>query len=862
MTIFNRLISFFAITAVMLAGVLAIHSIKVDTLPIDYALGLISKNRDPIFTIRARAQDCTGQCATEKTLQEQRAEIKMIEERRLANAKILGGILATIQATTKYILSIINTVSKALSWFIGLLQNARNINIMSIISAVRYSSLTDNPFQKEFDQINKEFEDAKKTYDKDIEKANKNIKEGAEQAKKVSEIWDSCIAARLAQEKNQAPQGVDINKLCGIAVESGTNLTAALRSGTAASGSTSRIFSNTQTSQTGNSDALKQALDGNATYTFSEPLNFLFNNDPDTLKYKNIDTENKLIIATNKVRNQAEANLAEAKQKTEWTTGCGLIVSEASKESQDYKKNTLNNSPVKQGVFSVSAANTPILSTSPSVPSSLTATLTSKDTSSTSNPFLPSNLTAGAIPKEANYSFDFAKADQLDLKALKPDVCAATKSSTDILQKSVDKASEPTFTNETDGAMAVMMAKINEIMFYVDKVLEILQTILSSIQQIMTALSGLSSQFTAFFSSFTNMFNSEGGGGSAGLTKAINDSLGNGTLVPPGGGSSKAGTPNKIGVPDDGSVIISISSILTDVNATARYVDDGVDCILNDVKYQANSNSLNYNLSGNNFDTSKLPQVGYSNLNTYSNGSNVPDGIMGASVTDQNTPPITNIKYSKVSGDIGFVPSTPPRSLISSGSTTGNINPTYHQCQSSPWGDDNSNAIAAQRLSNYQFDPKYGGPSAYRDGVTNDWRVVNNAMNKTIPDQCYLSNNNLTRSEKESIISSLGINTNFAVINLQDNDSQFDSFWNQAKSQLDEAQRTGQVRWDTDSSLITQNRVRSGVVIGSGSNKKEIQIKPGACEVSYTKDQVNTALQARGFNTSSPTVLSFAALVK
>ena len=52
MTLFNKFISSLCIVFIMLMGVLAIHSIKVDTLPIDYALGLISKNRDPLFTIK------------------------------------------------------------------------------------------------------------------------------------------------------------------------------------------------------------------------------------------------------------------------------------------------------------------------------------------------------------------------------------------------------------------------------------------------------------------------------------------------------------------------------------------------------------------------------------------------------------------------------------------------------------------------------------------------------------------------------------------------------------------------------------------------------------------------------------------
>ena len=116
MSWFNKLISLFALTSIMLLGVLAIHSIKVDTLPIDYALGLISKKRSPIFTLKAQAQGCGPNCST-LTQQISDASVRAgIEAARQAVSQTIGGVINMIKATLKAVMKVLAMIKKVFNF--------------------------------------------------------------------------------------------------------------------------------------------------------------------------------------------------------------------------------------------------------------------------------------------------------------------------------------------------------------------------------------------------------------------------------------------------------------------------------------------------------------------------------------------------------------------------------------------------------------------------------------------------------------------------------------------------------------------------------------------------------------------------
>lgn len=867
MSLFNKFISFFALTAIMLVGVMAIHSIKVDTLPIDRALGLVSRTSAPAFTLQARAQqsvyvtNCGGTCSSDAT-------VVAIQAQRESISAAIGGIIAMVKATVKAVMKVLEMIKKIFSFFISLIQkfSGRDISLYGILSAVREISTLDNTFKDYFKGIQREFENIRTEFNGDITVSQANINSAARSTKDVSYVWDSCIAATLARDEGESPDGIDVDELCDLAVDGATNLRLALNSNSAASGAANSIFATQGISQDQNAAAANQALNGPTTSTESEgqgpvgftgPLNALFAFDPDSRKYIDIEAKSDMVKAVQEAKDHKEAEKKKKDEEQKWASQCGLFVNKASEAALGSRATQAANSPVESGIF----AAVGIGSSTPSSSLSFTGSTTSLSTSGTST-FLPSNVITGSAPDLTNASFDFAKIDKFDISALSPDKCSFAQDASKTAENAITQANQTTQPSETAGGISAVTNALQSIFDIIKAVQEIFQTITGFINELMQIGQSFLSQFQSFFGGLGNIF------GGAGLGQAASGpGLGQALTVADiikqnvGGAGLVAGASAQ-GPIDDGSVTVDDSAISANQENILRYSDQSVDCILDTVKIRSTSLTAVNKGSSASIDTNNLPVVGLNNMQTYTNGSNVPDGVMGTSINDVNTPSMGGITFKKSDGSTGPVPNIPSRSVITSGSQTGNVNATYHQCQTSPWGDDNSYDIAAQRLASYANDPKYGGPSPYRDGVTSDWRVVNNTMNKDIPEQCYLTNNDLTRSEKESIITSSGISANFTVINLEDNTSQFDNLWSQAKAKIDDAQRSGSVRWDSDPSLIYQARSRGGVIIGSGKDKKEIQIKPGKCEVSFSKDQVNAALQARGFSTQNPTILSFVALVK
>ncbi len=829
MTWFNKFIAFISLTAIMLLGVLAIHSIKVDTLPIDYSLGLISKNRNPLFTIKAKAiGDCVGSCFSTIDGNVLRGQQAAIEAARQATSQTIGGILNMIKATLKAVMKVIQMIKKVLNFIISLLQkfSGRDISLYGILSAVQDLSKINNPFnsfQNEFNQIWTD-------YGKDIQSSQAQIALGQENIAKVSNIYNACIAVSLMQENGENPN-VDRNALCNLAINSkvalgnaiaydkikGPNGTSAVStvlgsSNTIASSQTLNSDGSTTTSATAESSVTIQST------PVVGPLNFLFGQDPGTTRYAGLTEQANLTkkIADARTIDQNKKKQAEDAQK--FSPGCGPYIGAADK---NLAISTNPNAVIKG--FTAAPIGASVFSAG-------------------------SDVSIGVAPASANYSF--AKVSDFQQKAFTPEQCSNVQDSAKTTETSINQANQTTASGETSGGIAQVVSALQSAFEVIQTIQQIFQQIMGFINEIMSVGQSFMSEFGGFMSSIGNVFGQAGAGGAsqAGiLSAAINNTS----------AIAGAGGAGNLAVLDDGSLTINDASISANVENIQKYSDLSIDCVKDAVKVKSVDFTNQYRADINaTFNPDALPVVGSNNIKTYTNGSNVPDGVMGASVNDSNTPGMAGITYRKTDGTTGTVPTTPAKSLITSGAATGNINATYHQCQSSPWSDDNSVDTAAKRLAYYPADPKYGGPSAYRDGVSNDWRVVNNLMSKDIPDQCYLTNNDLSGSDKQSIIAALGINYGSFQGNPNDS-SALDRAWQEAKTRVDQAQRDGKARWDSDPNLIYTNRVKDTVTVGD----KAVPIKPGRCEVSYTKDQVNASLQNRGWSFNVPEVKSFVKLV-
>ena len=891
MTWFNKFIAFIALSGIMILGALAIHSIKVDTLPIDYALGLIAKKHDPIFTLRARAQ--CADCSKEVTQVRIGAEKAAIEAARNAVSATIGGVINMIKATMKTIMRILQMIKKVFNFFISLLQKfaGKDTNLFSILSSVQDLSGIDNFFK----DMQKEWDTVWVDYAKDTATAQKQIADGQASFQQASSIWSACIATSLIEDSGEKVS-VDKKQLCDLAIKSvnkvklGVSNASTLGAEASKSTKLSSIFTPinpaaTSSSSSGTAGALGAAVGiGSSSSTSgttgalsdagaalgagasSNPavtgvLDILYggteNIKKDTLRYEGVETASKLATDIQQAQKTADAKKAAVEQSRKFAPDCGVYVGPT--EKTDEERGAADAREAATG----SRAPTPTLALS-NIPASdfvipLNPNSTTFSTNNTSKSIFSTGgsatLTTGTVP--ANLNFGFSKIKDFNMKPFTPEQCDNAKDSAKTTQAALDQANQTTQPAETAGGIAAVIAALQSIFDLIQTVQQIFQQIMGFINELMSLGQSFMSEFQGFFSSIGNIFQQANSGGSGGTASSnlLSQALEGTPLV--GVGAGLSGKPL-----DDGSVTINDAAISANQDNIAKYADQSMDCVRDDVKNKVPTYAVANNPSVN---PDNLPKVGLNNTKTYTNGSNVPDGVMGASVTDGNTPPMTGLTYTKSDKSTGNVLSTPARSLITSGSYSGNPNATYHQCQASPWGDDNSNETAANRLASYPFDAKYGGPSVYRDGVSNDWRVVNNVMNKDIPDQCYLSNNDLSDSEKVSIINSLGISFNYLENQLGDNavaTSQFQKAWQEAKGKLDQAQREGKVRWDSDPNLIYQNRVRGGLIVGSGNDKKEIQIKPGKCEVSYPKDQVDAALTARGWNFNLPETKSFVSLVQ
>jgi hypothetical protein len=862
MTLFNKFISSLSIVFIMLVGVLAIHSIKVDTIPIDYALGLISKNRSPIFILKANAQCSIGPCATEPTQLAAKAQAAAIEAARQAVSQTVGGVINMIKATLKAIMKVLAMIKKIFNFFITLLQKfaGRDISLFGILSAVNDLSKLD----AQFANFKTEWDGIWTDFSSDIDKANQQIQAGQESFQKAAEIYNACIATTLLEE-NGEKSNVDSKALCNLAINAKQAIRSTINdvktSGPGAANTPNiNVLNPTEvaSSQSVTVDGNTVTTTTQTTQTFSYatgPLKTLFNNDPGTTKYDKLEDEAKLTEDLDKARTIAENKKKNAEEAQKFSVGCGAYIGPAQAAALGTEAASSQSVTVE--------GNTTTTTTSTSAPTlSFTGTVPSFSNSSSSPSIFSSGntVTTGTAPTNANYSFSRVAA--FEQKAFTPEQCENAKDSAKTTQATIDQANQTQQPSETAGGIAAVVAALQSLFEIIALMQQVFQTIMGFINQIMQIGNLFISEFGGLLSSVGNLFAQNGGGSSQSglLARALSD-----TPLIDGSAGGQVPTAAGNGQPaiDDGTITINDASVSTNPDNIARYSNQSIDCVLDSVKSKSVEYINQYKASATEqINIDNITKVGVDNILTYTNGSNVPDGVMGASVTDANTPPISGVTYSKQGGASGPVPTTPARSLVASASN--NINSTYHTCQPSLWGDDNTIETAGKRLASYPANPNYGGHSVYRDGVSSEWRVVNNAMSKDIPEQCYLTNNDLSNAEKQDIISQLGLST----AGLNQNDSTgassnlLDQLWNQAKARIDEAQRGGAVRWDPDNTLIYQNRVRGGVVVGSGDQRREIQIKAGRCEVSYTKDQVLNALQSRGWSSAKPESKSFAALVR
>ncbi|GAB4148726.1 MAG: hypothetical protein OHK0017_11730 [Patescibacteria group bacterium] len=414
---------------------------------------------------------------------------------------------------------------------------------------------------------------------------------------------------------------------------------------------------------------------------------------------------------------------------------------------------------------------------------------------------------------------------QVEPSSLDQSQCELAKSKIKVITDLDKDTGEP---NEFSSTVSAILELVNEVQALIQDV----QDIIEQVQQIVNLVKSAVNSF----SDFGKVFGGISGGGS---------------------GSSNSNLDLNSKTIDDGSVLVDASAFLTNSDLFDQYSNQSGDCILDSIKSKTNNYTNNYLVGGNNLRTNvdQRPSLYQDNSKTKTNGTNVYDAVLGATARNGNTPGIkvkktsdSEVKLLRPNQD-GETKTTPGKSFISQSRAKGNANITYHTCQDSPWENNNPD-LAAQRMAYYTNTDEWH--QAYHDGLSDEWRVVNNYYRNDIPQECYIWKN-ASQDDLLRVAREIGAYNNIPGTE--------QSAIDRAKGAIEEAQTKGRVRWNPDAQP-GEAYAKSGVMFKVGDNLRNVDLPNGPCEQNYNQQQIDDALRKQGWNIGTAEIKSFVDLTK